>query len=148
MTDVLHARLAELRFEHSAAVDGNDPVFVLPDGREVTSKVLRSGFEGAVVRCVSIPIEKRSKVTFHCLRHTAASLLAAAGVPLLDIARILGHSTLAVTMRYAHFVPESGRAGIEKLGKALAGKTTPAAAASGGTGVAEATAKYDLRRSA
>ena len=62
---------------------------------------------------------KRPKVTFHSLRHTAASLMVAAGIPLLDVARILGHSTLAVTMRYAHFAPQSGRAAIEALAEAL-----------------------------
>src|ERR1700741_2934223 len=56
----------------------------------------------------------------HGLRHTAASLMVGAGVPLFDVAKILGHSTLAVTMRYAHFAPAAGRAAIERLGSALA----------------------------
>lgn len=124
MTDVLHARLVELRREHPRSIHGDDPVFVLLDGSELTSKILRNGFEGAVRRCAAIPVDKREKVTFHCLRHTAASLMVAEGVPLFDVAKILGHSTLAVTMRYAHFAPEAGRAGIEKLGKALAATRT------------------------
>ncbi|MCB9829060.1 MAG: tyrosine-type recombinase/integrase [Planctomycetes bacterium] len=58
-------------------------------------------------------------VTFHALRHTAASLMVATGVPILDVARVLGHSTLAVAMRYAHFAPESGRAAIARLAGVL-----------------------------
>jgi hypothetical protein len=37
--------------------------------------------------------------------------MVAEGVPLFDVAKILGH-TVAVTMRYPHFAPEAGRAGI------------------------------------
>jgi integrase len=121
MTTVLHSRFAARRRELPLGLDAGTPVFVLPGGREITHKVLRSAFLRAVRRCQTIPLEKREKVTFHCLRHTAASLLVAEGVPLFDVAKILGHSTLAVTMRYAHFSPEAGRAGIDKLGNALSG---------------------------
>ncbi len=151
MTDALHARLAELRSEHPRALDGGDPVFVLADGGEVTSKVLRSGFERAVRRCEGIPLEKRDRVTFHCLRHTAASLMVAEGVPLFDVAKILGHSTLAVTMRYAHFAPAAGRAGIEKLGRALragAVQGPPADHPGGASTVAESGVRIAVRRSA
>ena len=39
---------------------------------------------------------------FHDLRHCAASYLVMGGVPLLEVAEILGHRTLAMTKRYAH----------------------------------------------
>lgn len=42
------------------------------------------------------------KITCHCLRHTYASHLALAGVPLVVIQRLLGHSSIQMTMRYAH----------------------------------------------
>jgi len=38
----------------------------------------------------------------HDLRHTCASWLANAGVDLYTIGKVLGHSTPAVTARYAH----------------------------------------------
>jgi hypothetical protein len=41
------------------------------------------------------------------------------GIPLFEVARILGHTTLSVTMRYAHFAPEAGRAAIDALDRAL-----------------------------
>ena len=40
--------------------------------------------------------------TTHDLRHTAASRLAMAGVSLLKISQILGHSKTEMTARYAH----------------------------------------------
>jgi hypothetical protein len=45
--------------------------------------------------------------------------MVAASVPIFDVAKILGHSTLQVTMRYAHFAPEAGRAAIEALERKL-----------------------------
>jgi integrase len=83
---------------------------------------LRCLFRDAVNRCSGIPLDKRPKVTLHTLRHTAASLMVATGVPLYDVAKILGHSTLAVTMRYAHFAPKAARSAIDRLGGALATK--------------------------
>ena len=70
-----------------------------------------------------------------------------------DVAKILGHSTLAVTMRYAHFAPEAGRAGIEKLGRALAAGRTSAGGVGvpreGGAGLAsEQIREYRTRHSA
>lgn len=102
------------------AVDGSDNVFVVADGSTWGLEALRVALRTTVKACEAIPVAKREGVTFHALRHTAASLMVGAGVPVLDVARILGHSTLAVTMRYAHFAPESGRAAIERLGRSLA----------------------------
>jgi integrase len=39
---------------------------------------------------------------WHDLRHTAASYLAMSGVSLVEIAKVLGHRTLAMVARYAH----------------------------------------------
>lgn len=43
---------------------------------------------------------------FHDLRHTAATWMRMAGADLADICEALGHSSVAVTMRYAHIEPE------------------------------------------
>ncbi len=119
MTDGLKAVLSALP-RPLPKMDGTDRVFVLADGSPVGRSWLRFAFEDAVARCEGIPQAKRDDLRLHDLRHTAASLMVAAGVPILDVARILGHSTLAVTMRYAHFAPESGRRAIDALGAALA----------------------------
>ena len=120
MTSELHAELCRLKSERPRpAIDGSDQVFAGSTGRPLQPRTLSTMVRTTVDRCEGIPLEKREGVTLHVLRHTAASLMVAAGVPLFDVAKILGHSTLAVTMRYAHFAPEAGRAAIESLGGAL-----------------------------
>jgi integrase len=51
--------------------------------------------------------DRRLKVCFHSLRHSCASWLVNAGVELPVIARILGHKSLAMTMRYSHINDDS-----------------------------------------
>lgn len=46
--------------------------------------------------------DDRLKVVFHTLRHSCASILVNADVPITVIAKVLGHKTLAMTMRYSH----------------------------------------------
>jgi len=52
---------------------------------------------------------------FHDLRHTCAAWLVQAGVPLMDIRDVLGHSTVKMTERYAHLAPENTRAAVAML---------------------------------
>jgi len=52
---------------------------------------------------------------FHDLRHSTASMLAAQGASLLEIADVLGHKTLAMVKRYSHLVVEHKATVIEKL---------------------------------
>lgn len=54
-------------------------------------------------------------VTPHILRHTTASWMAMAGVPMLEIQKILGHSSMQVTMRYAHLAPSHLRSAVDAL---------------------------------
>lgn len=56
---------------------------------------------------------------WHDLRHTAASHLAMSGVSLVEIAKILGHRTLAMVLRYAHLSPEHIVSTGEMLAKRL-----------------------------
>jgi integrase len=52
---------------------------------------------------------------FHDLRHTTASMLAAQGCSLLEIADVLGHKTLAMVRRYSHLVVDHKAKVIERL---------------------------------
>ena len=52
---------------------------------------------------------KAAKLTdfhWHDLRHTCASYMAMSGVSQIEMAKLLGHKTLAMTMRYSHLSPQ------------------------------------------
>lgn len=51
----------------------------------------------------------------HDCRHTFATRLVQNGVDLYKVKELLGHKTLAMTMRYAHHYPESLRSSVELL---------------------------------
>jgi integrase len=54
-------------------------------------------------------------VRFHDLRHTTASMLAKAGVPLFTIGAILGHTQAQTTKRYAHLATDTLKDAIKKI---------------------------------
>jgi integrase len=53
----------------------------------------------------------------HDLRHTCASRLVQLGVDLVTVSKLLGHSSITMTMRYSHPTPENMRRAVEKLGE-------------------------------
>ena len=55
------------------------------------------------------------RIRFHDLRHTFATRLNARGVDLLTIKELLGHSNIAMTMRYAHPSQDNMRKAVELL---------------------------------
>lgn len=57
-------------------------------------------------------------ISWHILRHTFASQLAANGVPIVAIKDLLGHSSINMTMRYAHLAPSFLHSSVEVLDEA------------------------------
>ncbi|MDI6727930.1 MAG: tyrosine-type recombinase/integrase [Thermodesulfovibrionales bacterium] len=61
---------------------------------------------------------KKSGIThcrFHDLRHTFATRLIQSGVDIYKVSKLLGHSDISTTQRYAHHYPESLRNSVEIL---------------------------------
>ena len=52
---------------------------------------------------------------FDDLRHTSATRMVSAGVPITMVKDILGHSDIHTTMRYAHAITEQSLEAIETL---------------------------------
>jgi integrase len=103
---LLPEALAVFKRRRSEAVEGEPHVFP------------SYGKEGVVtnMRDVWNAFRKRAKlVDFHVhdIRHSCASYLAMAGVPLQQIGEALGHRNLNSTKRYAHLLDDSIRAGRE-----------------------------------
>ena len=55
------------------------------------------------------------EIRLHDLRHSFASQLVMAGVPLVAVQQYLGHSDLAMTMRYAHLSPAARQDYVARL---------------------------------
>lgn len=60
-------------------------------------------------------------IGWHTLRHTFASLLVLEGVPLFTVSRLLGHSSIRITERYAHLNDEKNKDAVACLATAMEG---------------------------
>lgn len=66
-------------------------------------------------------------------RHTFASQLALAGVPIIAVQQLLGHASVTTTMRYAHLAPSGLRHAIDTLEQHIAAPCIPGWARLGAT---------------
>ena len=59
--------------------------------------------------------DAKNRVVIHTFRHTFASLLAINGTPIFTIKKLLNHSNIDQTMRYAKLAPDQGMEAVLKL---------------------------------
>lgn len=95
-----------------------DLVFLNPDGRPLDPKYVNNRLKGLMEQAELPPL------SFHKLRHTAATLMLAAGIPLHQVRDQLGHSQIALTANtYGHAVPSALRPAAEALEQAMRPKS-------------------------
>ncbi len=98
----------------SAWQDRDDLVFTDAVGRPLVGRSITPALRPGLARAGLPPIR------CHDLRHTAATLQLAAGVPLATISRTLGHSTIAITADiYAAVTPDLRREAADAMDRAL-----------------------------
>jgi integrase len=104
LTDPLRDALRDL-LAHRAirSLDGDELVFAGPKGKPLALHDLHRTMRRAARRA------GLRLIRWHDLRHSYASILTASGCPIRQVQTWLGHSTLAMTMRYSHLAPNGGR---------------------------------------
>jgi len=83
-------------------------VFCTKDGRPLVNNLNRR-FRNAAKRA------GLSGISIHSLRHTFASHLVMASVPLATVSKLLGHADIKTTMIYAHLSPDHLKSAVNKL---------------------------------
>ena len=88
-----------------------DLVFPREDGRMKRPSVVTGQFKRL---CVALEIRDGH---FHCLRHTFATEMLRAGVPVKVVSEMLGHKSIAITLRtYAHVLEDMQEAAAVQAG--------------------------------
>jgi integrase len=103
LTDTLEAALKAIRHLRGKRV------FCKEDGAALLIGQLHERLWGA---CRRAGIRE---IRWHDLRHTFASQMAMQGATIPQIQQWMGHSTITMTMRYAHLAPGSGADVIRRL---------------------------------
>ena len=113
--------LGRFRAEHCP-----DSIWVFSHRNGERVQYMQNGFKAACRRA------RLTDLRVHDLRHTCASWLVQAGIPLLEVSKLLGHSTIEMTERYAHLAPENLKAAVgvlDRLRSGYAGDETAESAA-------------------
>jgi integrase len=115
------AALAERMLVGPAFVD-QDLVFSRPDGTPTHPDAFSQTFDRAVAR-LGLPV-----ISLHDLRHTHASLLLRAGVPVKVVSERLGHANPAFTLTvYQHVIPGMQEEAASLFSDLIFGRIEPSA---------------------
>ena len=103
MNAVLTSTLKAVKMECTQG----EAVFRTPQGKPYRN--FRTAFERAVVQA------GLEDFTFHDLRHTFASRLVMRGVDLPTVKELLGHKSIAMTLRYVHLLTDHKQRAVSVL---------------------------------
>jgi integrase len=98
----LEARVAAVRPQKLDPTDRIPPNRPVPRGHEATKKGRSQARE-------------TSEISFHSLRHSAVTMLKAAGVSDFIAREIVGHESAAVSRQYTHLTTDDKRAAMRRL---------------------------------
>ena len=90
-------------------------LFLNKDGNKIKGISQAFGYVVNILKLNEGITDNRQKVVFHTLRHTYASWLAQMGTDLYVVQQLMGHSSFAMTQRYAHLSPETLKKAINKF---------------------------------
>lgn len=93
-------------------IKGNEKIFYPKNPRIFRKAIHDSGLNEGVT-------DQRQKIVFHSFRHTFASWIVQSGFPLALVSQMLGHSSINVTMRYAHLAPSQENQAVDLIGYRL-----------------------------
>ena len=137
-SEIQTPRWSDYREEHLHLRDsktGPRTVWLSGPSREVLESIDRSSVWVFPARDASHPRDRSwltpfwyrvradaslSDVRLHDLRHSFASHAVMNGVPVPVVSRLLGHSDVRMTLRYAHFADKDIEAAAERIGEAMA----------------------------
>jgi integrase len=102
----LSQQAAEILREHPRR---GELVFCAPDGSMLSKGAMKWPLWNA---CREAGLRK---IGWHTARHTFASHLVMRGAPIKAVQELLGHSTIEMTMRYAHLSPDARRDAVRLL---------------------------------
>ena len=95
-------RKAQTELLAEVGIDSSEYVFCRPDDRHLDPDSFSQGFDRAVARQRAIV----PRLSLQGLRHTHATILLKAGVPVKVVSERLGHASVAFTMmQYQHVLP-------------------------------------------
>ncbi len=101
--------------ERWTGAEWGDLIFTTPTGDPIQGRVVTRMLQG-ILHSAGLP-----PMRFHDLRHAAATLMLALGIPLLEVSRALGHSQTSTTLDiYSHALPEMRSDARDRLTAALA----------------------------
>ncbi len=137
-SEIVYLRRDEVREDRLELADsktGPRTVLLNEPARQIVARRLRqenspwvfpSVRDPSRPQCLGLPLWYRVRreagiedVRLHDLRHTVASQAALNGVPLTVAARLLGHSNVRMTLRYAHVGDREIEAAAERVGRAV-----------------------------
>jgi integrase len=92
----------------------------LPEKKEAQSNdtifpIVNNGYCNETIKSWIFAAGITKRVTFHCSRHTNATLLLSLGVPIETVSKLLGHSDIATTQIYAKVIDKNKRDAVSKL---------------------------------